>query len=193
MGYLVPRRCSKQRSFRGGVRDAINTEDVESNPDPDPASDVNDIRDPAVARELLARAGRLKPGMSDDEVVAEARAVLREQIPAPPIPAGSSPISARAWLSDALTAGGFAAPEDRKQRAEIRDGGPSVDLSVLATLVMRHRSRGGARPSGWDDTSLGARIRQPAEDLTRAQKLLDEVADDLGVPATAGPRWWERA
>lgn len=55
---------------------------------------------------------------------------------------------------------------------------------------MRHLS--GARPRGWDDNSLAQRIDQPAADFTRGQQLLDQVAEQIGQPATPEPYWWLR-
>ncbi len=146
------------------------------------------------ARRILSAAGRLAQGMTDDELIAAASEVMKERVPAPAVPAGRESVNARAWLADALTAGGFRAPEDRKQRADLGDGGPVVDLGVLGVLVMRHRSQGGGRPSDldWDDAGLAARLHQPVEDFSRAQSLLDEVAADVGVQATPEPRWWEK-
>jgi hypothetical protein len=143
------------------------------------------------ARDMLRRAGRLEPGMTDDEVMAATGELMRERIPAPAVPAGSAVISGRAWLSDALTAGGFRAPEDRRQRADLGDGGPDVDLGILGILVMRHRS--GSRPARWDNAGLAAELRgSSVDEFERGQRLLDEVAADLGVPATPEPRWWEK-
>jgi hypothetical protein len=143
------------------------------------------------AREILQRAGRLDTGMTDDEVVTAAGELMRERIPAPAVPAGTPIISGRAWLSDALTAGGFRAPEDRRQRADLGDGGPDVDLGILAVLVMRHRS--GGRPADWDNAGLVAKFPgSTIEEFERGQRLLDGVAADLGVPARPEPRWWEK-
>lgn len=142
------------------------------------------------AREMLGQAGRLEPEMTDDEVMAAMGELMRERIPAPAVPSGKPVISGRAWLSDALTAGGFRAPEDRKQRADLGDGGPDVDLGILGILVMRHRS--GSRPAGWDNAGLSAQFHgSSVDEFERGQRLLDEVAADLGVTATPEPRWWE--
>src|SRR5450755_4616899 len=65
---------------------------------------------------------------------------LRERIPAPAVPDGSPPVNARAWAAAALTAGGFVQPGDRRQRADLGDGGEHLDLGVVAILVMRHMS-----------------------------------------------------
>lgn len=86
------------------------------------------------AREMLQRAGRLDPRMTDQEVMTAMGELMRERVPAPAVPAGKPIISGRAWLSDALTAGGLRAPEDRRQRADLGDGGPDVDLGLLGVL-----------------------------------------------------------
>jgi hypothetical protein len=104
------------------------------------------------------------------------------------VPAGSPPIPARVWLAEALTAGGYKEPEDREQHAELDDGGSSVHLAVLGILIMRHMS--GARPSGWTDEGLAHRMGLPRQDFTRAQRVLDEVAVEVGRPATPEPGWW---
>jgi hypothetical protein len=59
---------------------------------------------------------------------------------------------------------------------------------ALGVLLMRHMS--GSRPQGWTDEGLAARIPEPVEDFARAQRLLDEVAEDVGRLATPQPRWW---
>jgi hypothetical protein len=43
----------------------------------------------------------------------------------------------------------------------------------------------------WNDVGLATRLGGSVENFALGQRLLDEVAADLGVPATPGPRWWE--
>lgn len=138
-------------------------------------------KDIAETRDLLQRAGYDVDGMTEAEVIETMRHHLAENIVAPPPRAGAPLVNARTWLAEALTAGGFAQPEDREQRADLGDGGESVHLAVLGMLVMRHTS--GGQPNGnWTDDGLAAQIHQPVEDVRRAQALLDQVAVDTGRP-----------
>jgi hypothetical protein len=153
-------------------------------------TDINDPDAIGEVRAFLERRMGIDPAtLTDDGVRETARALLKNL--GQTIPAGSPPINGRAWLGAALTIGGFKQPEDRKQRAELNDGGSDVDLAVLAVLVMRYLAR--SRPKTmWTDEALAAQLHQPVEDLRRSQVLLDEVAGDVGVPSTLGPRWWEQ-
>jgi hypothetical protein len=63
---------------------------------------------------------------------------------ASPVRAGTPPVNARRWLTEAFTAGGFAEREDRERRADLGDGGETVHLAVLGVLVMQRPS---ARPT----------------------------------------------
>jgi hypothetical protein len=151
----------------------------------DPTAD-----DLAEIRNTLRRGGYDVDALTDDEAVATLSDLLEEKIVAPAIPAGSSPVNGRLWLSEALTAGGFRQPNDTEQRAHLGDGGATVHLAVLGMLVMRHMS--GSRPPDWTDEALSERVHQPAEDFTRGQKVLEEVAALIGRPATPEHHWWER-
>lgn len=152
-----------------------------------------DIDDPGVLPELrqfIVSLGLDPSGLTDDEVRARVRVLLDERVPAPAVGLGDGPINGREWFAAALTAGGFRQPEDRDRRAVV-DAGESVHLVVLAILVMRHLPN--ARPQQpWTDESLAAQSRQPVEDFARAQRLLDEVAADVGVPSRLGARWWRQ-
>jgi hypothetical protein len=143
------------------------------------------------ARSGLERLGIPTQSISDEVAVHWWGQVLAERIPAPAVPAGSPPVSARAWMAAALTVGGFRQPEDREQRARLDDGGPDVHMAVLGVLLMRHMSAG--RPQGWTDEGLAARMPEPAEDFARAQRVLDEVAGEVGRLATPEPTWWLKA
>ncbi len=92
-------------------------------------------------------------------------------------------------MAAAPSAGGFRQPEDHEQRARLDDGGADVRMGVLGLLLMRHMS--GARPQGWSDERLADQIHQPVGDLERAQRVLDEVAEAVGRPATPEPHWVE--
>jgi hypothetical protein len=128
--------------------------------------------------------------LSDEQALDLLGQIMRAKIPAPAVPAGSSPINGRAWLATGLTAGGFRQPEDRQQTADLGDRGPPVPLGALAILVMRHLPN--ARPPfPWTDERLAAGSNRKVDDLRRGQALLDEVAEDVGVPNKLGPRWWE--
>jgi hypothetical protein len=99
-------------------------------------------------------------------------------------------VNGRAWLAAALTAGGFAQPEDRQQTADLGDGGDPVPLAALAMVVMRHLPN--ARPpQPWTDERLSAETKLPIDALRRSQTLLDQVAEDVGRPNKLGARWWE--
>jgi hypothetical protein len=152
-----------------------------------------DIDDPDALPELrrfIVSVGLDPSGLTDDEVQARVRALLEERVPAPAVGFGDQPINGREWFAAALTAGGFRQPEDRGRRAVV-DAGEPVHLVVLAILVMRHLPN--ARPpQPWTDESLVAQSGQPVEGFARAQRLLDEVAADVGVPPRLGPRWWEQ-
>jgi hypothetical protein len=137
--------------------------------------------DIAEAREVLQNAGYEARAMSDEQAIEAMRSLLAETIVAPPPRAGAPPVNARVWLTEALTAGGFAQPEDREQRADLGDGGESVHLAVLAVLVMRHTT--GGKPTGWTDEELADQLKQPVADVKRGQALLDEVAVAAGKPA----------
>ena len=145
----------------------------------------------AVARAELRRLGIPVDSLSDRQAVELWGRFLRERVPSPPIRAGSAPVNARAWATAALTAGGFVAPEDRRQLAAVDDGGPDIDLGVIGILVMRHLNRSGSRPRGWTDAALAVRVPNgnPA-DFSRAQTVIDQAAQDAGIPATPKPRWW---
>jgi len=149
---------------------------------------ADDSTNIAHARAELARLGIPVSALTDQQAVTLWGAFLRERIPSPTVPAGSPPVNARAWMAAALAAGGFVAPEDRRQRGDLDDGGADVDLGVVGTVVMRHMSR--SRPSGWTDEALAAQLRDSSENFARAQSVLDEVATDVGRPASPAPRWW---
>jgi len=86
--------------------------------------------------------------------------------------------------------GGFRQPEDRSRRAVVDTGEP-VHLVVLAILVMRHLPN--ARPpETWTNERLAVQSGRPVEDFARTQRLLREVAADVGVPSRLGSRWWEQ-
>ena len=150
-----------------------------------------DIDDPGALPELrqfVVSVGLDPSGLTDDEVRARVRVLLDERVPAPAVGFGNGPINGREWFAAALTAGGFRQPEDRDRRAVV-DAGEPVHLVVLAILVMRHLPN--ARPQQpWTDESLAAQSGQPVEDFARAQRLLDEVGADVGVPPRLGARWW---
>jgi hypothetical protein len=131
-------------------------------------------------RQALRLAGCDVAAMDDAEVIDTMRELLRSKIPASPIRAGTPPVNGRRWLTESLTAGGFAQPEDREQRADLGDGGETVHLAVLGALVMQRLS--GAR---WSDDELAARIHQPSADIRRARVLCNQVAVDVGRPASA--------
>jgi hypothetical protein len=126
--------------------------------------------------------------LTDDQAIGLFGRFLRERIPAPAVPAGSPAVNAQVWAAAALTAGGFRAPEDRGQRADLGDDGPDVDLGVIGILVMRHLS--GSAPAGWTDEDLATKFNELPETFARAQRVIDEAAQDVGRPATPAPRWW---
>ena len=101
-------------------------------------SDDPNVTPAATARAQLRRLGIAVDNLTDKQAIALWADFLRRKIPAPPVPAGSPPVNARAWAAAALTAGGFDAPEGRRQRADLGDGGPDVDFGVIGVLVMRH-------------------------------------------------------
>lgn len=112
----------------------------------------------------------------------------------PATPAGAAPIVARVWLFAALTArGGYQAPERDGHPADLEDGGPLVDSVVLMALIQRHFLRETA--TGWEDGALAHALGVGLEDVTRAQRVLDQV---LTLPARTrrlaplGSRWWQR-
>ena len=143
----------------------------------------------ATARAELNRLGIPADALSDEDAVSAWSQIVRATIPSPPVRAGSSPVNAIAWATAALTAGGFAQPEDRRQQADLGDGGSPVDLGVLAILVMRHLSE--ARPQGWTDRDLAQKVPQGnPEDFDRAQAIIDQASADAGVEAKQGQRWW---
>jgi len=150
-----------------------------------------DIDDPGALPELrqfIVSVGLDASRLTDDEVRARVRALLDERVPAPAVGFGDGPINGREWFAAALTAGGFRQPEDRRA---VVDAAEPVHLVVLAILVMRHLPN--ARPKQpWTDESLAAQSGQSVEDFARAQRLLDEVAADVGVPPRLGARWWEQ-
>jgi len=144
---------------------------------------------PEEARRQLARMGIPAAALSDEQAIRFLGQILRAKLP-PAIPASTPPISGRAWLSAALTAGGFVQPEDRKQTADLGDGGPPVPLGALAILVMRHLPNG--KPSvKLTDELLAAQSNGQVDDLRRVQAVLDEVAEDVGIPNRLAYHWWE--
>lgn len=150
--------------------------------------DEPDLTPAAVAHAELRRLGIPVDNLTNEQAVALWGRFLRARIPSPPVPGGSPPVNARAWAAAALTAGGFVAPEDRRQRADLGDGGPDVDLGIVGVLVMRHMS--GSRPGGWTDDALAGQLGDDPENVRRAQKVIDLAADDVGRQATPAPRWW---
>ncbi len=151
--------------------------------DPTP-EDLDEIRD------ILGAAGEPADAMTDDELVEAMRQRLEEKIPAPAPRAGSKPVNGRLWLHESLTAGGFRQPEDKRQLADLGDGGELVDLGILGIITMRHLS--GSDEPDWSDERLAGELGAPIEHLHRGQVLLDEVAALVGKPATPYERWWER-
>lgn len=142
----------------------------------------------ARARAELARLGIPDAALTDEQAVSLWGGFLRERIPAPAINAGSPPVNAKVWAAAALTVGGFVQPDDRRQRADLGDGGPDVDLGVVAMVVMRHMS--GSRPPGWTDEALAAQVGDDPSNFDRAQRVVDQAAEDIGRPASPTPRWW---
>jgi len=53
---------------------------------------------------------------------------------------------------------------------------------------MRHMS--GSGPPGWTDEALAAKLGDSPENFARAQRVLDQAAEDVGRPASPEPRWW---
>lgn len=141
-------------------------------------------------RRILRAAGQPADSMTDEELVDAMLKRLEEKIPAPTPRAGSKPVNGRVWLHEALTAGGFRQPEDKRQLVELGDGGAPVDLGILGILTMRHLS--GTDAPDWSDERLARELGAPIEELRRGQALLDEVAALVGRSATPYPRWWEK-
>ena len=107
--------------------------------------------------------------------------------------AGAAPIVARVWLAAALnTRGRYLAPERFGHPAELEDGGTLVDAVILMAVIQRHFL---AEPApAWDDASLAAQLGLQADDVTRAQRVLDEAASlplRTRRDAPLGARWWE--
>jgi hypothetical protein len=151
---------------------------------------MSDPTTPEEARAQLRRLGIPDQNLSDEQALKLLGDLIRAQVPAPPIPARTPPVNGRAWLAAALTAGGWAVPEDRQQTADLGDGRDPVPLAALAFLVMRHLPN--ARPpQPWTDEHLSAETKLPIDDLRRSQTLLDQVAEDVGRPNKLGARWWE--
>ena len=102
-------------------------------------------------------------------------------------------IVARVWLLAALnTRGRYQAPERLGHLADLEDGGGYIDSIVLMAIIQRHFLTTAA--PAWDDRSLAAQLGLDAEDLTRAQRVLDEVATypmRAGRPSPLGAHWWE--
>lgn len=109
---------------------------------------MSDPTTPEEVRAQLRRLGIPDENLSDEQALKLLGDMIRAQVPAPPIPAGTPPVNGRAWLAAALTAGGFAQPADCQQTADLGDDGDPVPLAALAMVVMRHlpnarpRSRG---------------------------------------------------
>jgi hypothetical protein len=150
--------------------------------------DEPDLTRAAVARAEMRRLGIPVDNLTDEQAVGLWGSFLRDRVPAPRVRGGTPPVNARAWAAAALTAGGFVAPEDRRQRADLADGGPDVDLGIVGLLVMRHMS--GSRPAGWTDDALAGQLGDNPENVRRAQKVIDLAANDVGREATPAPRWW---
>ena len=145
---------------------------------------------PKEARTQLRRLGMPDENLSDEQALKLLGDMIRAQVTAQPIPAGTPPVNGRAWLAAALTAGGFAQPEDRQQTAGLGDDGDPVPLAALAMVVIRHLPN--ARPpQPWTDERLSAETKLPIDVLRRSQTLLDQVAEDVGRPNKLGARWWE--
>jgi hypothetical protein len=130
---------------------------------------------PAQTCDATSALGIPVDNLTNEQAVALWGRFLRARIPSPPVPGGTAPVNARAWAAAALTAGGFVTPEDKRQRADLGDGGPDVDLGIVGVLVMRDMS--GSRAGGWTDDAT----RWPAR---------RRAADDVGREATPAPRWW---
>lgn len=151
---------------------------------------VSDPTTPEEARAQLRRLGIPDENLSDEQALKLLEDMIRAQVPAPPIPAETPPVNGRAWLAAALTAGGFAQPEDRQQTADLGDDGGPVPLAALAMVVMRHLPN--ARPpQPWTDERLSVETKLPIDALRRSQTLLDQVAEDVGRPNKLGAGWWE--
>lgn len=127
--------------------------------------------------------------LCDEQLIEAMRARLDAKIPAPPVRAGSGPTNGRLWLHETLTAGGFKQPEDEHHRADLGDGGETVELGLLGLLVMRHMS--GSDEPDWSDERLSRESGATVDDFRRGQALLDEVAVAVGCAASPRPRWWE--
>lgn len=112
-------------------------------------------------------------------------------------PADSGPITGIVWLASALTTGGrYETPQSPGHPADLRDGGSLVDSAVLMAVVQRHfraapDSSWTDEKLAWTDEKLAQDLGLQAEDIRRAQHLLDGVSQILRRPARLGARWWE--
>jgi hypothetical protein len=107
---------------------------------------------------VLRNAGHAFRAMADSAAPAAVCELLARAMPAAHMKAGSRHVDARVWMAEILASGGMTSSEDRSQRAELGDGGHTVDLAVLGILRVRHMGR--AR-SGWTDEDLAEKIGQP--------------------------------
>ena len=144
--------------------------------------------------------GHLEQLGSDHETLSHADVVtlsysLRGWQLEPATPAGGAPIVGRVWLLAALnTRGRYRAPERMGHLADLEDGGRLVDAIVLMALIQRHFLPAPAQ--AWDDDALAAQLGVDAEDLGRAQRVLDQVAGyplRNARPAPLGAHWWSAA
>jgi hypothetical protein len=146
---------------------------------------------PTCAREHLASLGIDHAGLAHGDVVTMSYS-LRGWHVVPSTPADAPPIVARVWLLAALNARGrYLAPERPGHLAELEDGGRAVDSIVLMAVLQRHFL---SRPEpAWDDATLARDLRVDADDLTRAQRVLDAALQlplRASRPAPLGRHWW---
>jgi hypothetical protein len=140
------------------------------------------------ARDFLDRRGIEYRGLSERDALHLAYVLAGFVLT---VPANSGPITALVWIASALTAAGrYVAPELPEHRADLGDGGSTVDSIVLMAVVQRHLLRE-PRP-GWGNAELARDLGLDPEDIARAQETLDRVARAIRHPAVSGARWWER-
>ena len=148
---------------------------------------------PACAREHLASLGIDHTGLAHGDVVTMSYSLRGWQL-VPGTPADAPSIAARVWLLAALnTRGRYLAPERPGHPADLDDGGDLVDSIVLMAVLQRHFL---TQPQpAWDDAALARDLGVDADDLARAQRVLDAVLRlPLRAPRPAPlPRHWWRA
>jgi hypothetical protein len=151
-------------------------------------------------RAQLDRYGVEHQALDDTDAASLYRALAGIRL-VPSTPSDRPPIVARVWLAAALAAGGsYRAPERFAHPADLQDGQGLIDSVILMAIIQRHFSN--TPELGWDDQWLAEQLGVTSENITRAQRVLEDALETLRrvltdpamqqrITPVLGERWWQ--